>query len=261
MSVAKPSSPRMYCWKAEVYADRLAAVAQQLLAEPVVLDAEVAPLDVNRVETRVPGQLPRDLGLALGRHPVALHQGRRVVPLGPLRHLRQGRGQVLLEVVGQLAVVVCRRGQGRQVEDVRQVVPPGDVERLEVEHRRDQDDPGRRDPPVQQRVGQPRRAGGSVALAHQIDRRTPALVSRQEQPDELADRINVAPEPVKLAVQLRLHRPAETGADGVDEDQVGVVEPGRAVLDQPERRRRELAAIGEGHPLWPERSEMEPDRR
>ena len=83
----------------------------------------------------------------------------------------------LLEVVGQLLVIPRRGRVGGQEEDVRQVVRPPELERLEVEHRGDQDDAVERDPLVGEVARQARRAGRAVALADEVKRRGPASVA------------------------------------------------------------------------------------
>ena len=50
------------------------------------------------------------------------------------------------------------------------------------------------------------------------------------------------------------------GADRVDEDQVGAVEPGRVVIDQVERRRRESSDSAGSAPGAGQRSQVQPDR-
>ncbi len=110
-------------------------------------------------------------------------------------------------------------------------------------------------------AGQAGGAGGAVALADQVQRRGPAVVPGQVHPDELADRLEVSVKRVELAVQLGFRGAGIAGPDRVDEDQIGAIEPGRLIIDQPVRRGGDRRPFGGRHPPRAEGPEVQPDRR
>ena len=80
--------------------------------------------------------------------------------------------------------------------------------------------------------------------------------------DEIGDRINVLAKSVKLASVLPLLSAAVSGADWIDENQIGVAEYRVFVLDQFVWRRWSLDAIGPHvHALGSKCPEVQPDRR
>ena len=89
----------------------------------------------------------------------------------------------------------------------------------------------------------------------------PPVAACQVQTDELADGLDVAVEIPELESQLGLRRPAVAGADRVDEDEVGAIEPRLLVVDQRERRRRHPAVVEHADATGPKRAEVQPDRR
>ena len=93
-------------------------------------------------------------------------------------------------------------------------------------HRRDQHHAVQRDALIDQVSAQPGGARGAVAFADQEQRRRPALVAAEIEADELADRRDVALHAKEFLGQFFLGRAAVAGADWIDEDQVGLIEPG-----------------------------------
>src|SRR5207248_11601623 len=123
--------------------------------------------------------------------------------------------------VGWELLVIPGDGRvGREEEDVGQVVAAGEARRLEVQDGRDEDDAVEGDAVLDEVAGKPRRARRPVTLADEEERRSPALVARQVEADELADRLEVALESEILAPQLRLRRAAVARAHRVYEDEV-----------------------------------------
>jgi len=106
-----------------------------------------------------------------------------------------------------------------------------------------------------------RRAGGAVALARQEFGREPASVARGVQADEVADRLDVPLEAVPLLGLLSLDGARVARADGVDEDQVGLVEDRELVVDQLEGRLGQVPIEFEHHAARTQRAEVQPDRR
>ena len=152
------------------------------------------------------------------------------------------------------------RRVGGQEEHIGQVVALREAGGLEVQDGRDQHDAVEGDPLLDEVTGQPRRARGPVALADQEEWRAPALVAAEVEADELAHRFDVALNAPELLAQLRLHRPAVPGPHGVDEDEVGLVEPALIVVDELIGRRRHAAVVEHLHALGADRPQVQPYR-
>ena len=223
--------------------------AQQLLAEVPDLEAQVGVVQVALVETRVARETVEDLGALRGGQPVALGEGDRIGGRGPALDLVENRPErLLLQVRGELPMVPGGGRVGRQEERIRQVIPLREAGGLEVQDRRHEEVAGQ--------ARGPRRA---VALAHQEQRRAPALVAGEVEPDELSHRLDVPLDAPELLPQLRLGGAAVARAHGVDEDDVGQIQPGMLVVHQLVGRRRHHAVLAHLHPLGSHRPEMKPD--
>ncbi len=158
-------------------------------------------------------------------------------------------------------MVPRRRRVRRQVQHVRQVVAFRELRRLEIQDRGDEDDAVEGNALLDEGAGQAGRACRPVAFADQKQRRGPPVAACQVEADELADGLDVAVEIPELRSQLRLRGPAVAGADRVDEDEIGAIEPRLLVVDQRERRRRHPAVIEHADATGAERAEVKPDRR
>ena len=242
-------------------AHRPPAVAQQLLAEPARLDAEVGVLHPSGVQ---PGEARRFRGDARslgGREFRAPRERRPVVLVSEAPRL----GEQVVETrpfLRERAVIPGRRGVGRKESEVREIVSFPEPDLAEVqdgghEQHAVEGDAGAIDQ-VAAQTGGARRA---VTLPDQVERGSPPLVPGQVQPDELADAADVLLQaPELLAVGLGL-RAAVPGSHRVDEDQVGEVEPGGLVVHERVGGRRQAAVFQHLHPPGAERAQVEPDRR
>src|SRR6202035_2621944 len=117
------------------------------------------------------------------------------------------------------------------------------ADRAVVEDGGDETDTVKRDALVDQMASQARGPKGAVTFARDEQGRYPALVVLNVQADELAYRLNVALDAVVFAGDFLGLGPAVTRAHGVDEHQVGLIEPGGLVVDELKRRRRHVAVV------------------
>ena len=160
-------------------------------------------------------------------------------------------------------VIQSGRGHRRQIEDVGHLVAGRVGAGAEIEDRRDEDDAVERD--VVERplelVQDGRGAGGTVAFAAEIFGRVPAAILVEPQTNELGDGLGVLGHaPIILRVGLA-QSVAETRPDRIDEDDVGDVEKAFRIVDDRERRRAVIGAVGRDRdPFRPERAHVEPDR-
>src|SRR6185369_9491564 len=115
-------------------------------------------------------------------------------------------------------------GESRNQQNVRLVVTLGVFESLKAERGGEQRDAIERDALVREIAGDASRAGGSVALAEKEERRTPALVASEIQPDEFAESFDITFDAQKFLRQLGICGTAEAGLHGVDEHDITLVE-------------------------------------
>ena len=145
-------------------------IAQQVLAEPLDLDAEIVLLHHPSFEPGVARE-PLCNGAAFVRGKRrALRERRRVRAAGPGLDFAERGPEIPLQVGGEALVVPRRRGVGRQVEHIGQVVARGEPGRLEVEDRRDEQYAVEGDPPFEQMLREPGGARGAIALSHHEQR-------------------------------------------------------------------------------------------
>jgi hypothetical protein len=83
-----------------------------------------------------------------------------------------------------------------------------------------------------QPVGEAGAADAAVALAHHEDGAEPAVLGGEIGADELADGGDVTVDAPETGTELGLLGAAVAGADGVDEDEVGLGEEAVVVRDQ-----------------------------
>ena len=223
-----------------------ALVLEEHRAEQLRVDAQVGLFDRVLAQAGVSRQALDRLGAPRRLQARAARQHRRVFIERPLLDFAQRLLKVPLKLGRELLVVEGGRGVARQVDQVGQVGAAAEAEGLEVEDRGDEDDAVEVDAVlVEQVLAQGRGPGRPVALAGQELGAGPALVAGRVKADELADPAHVLLHAGELLLLLARRRPAEAGADGVDEDQVGGVEPGVLVVDQAVGRRWGGALVGE----------------
>src|SRR6185436_1690850 len=102
-------------------------------------------------------------------------------------------------------------------------------------------------------------AGGAVAFAGEKFGGEPALVFRGVEADEVADRGDVFADAPELLTFFAGRGTGIAGADGIDEDHVGEVQPGIFVVDPAIGRRGDLAVFEELDPLWPGGAHVQPN--
>src|SRR5262249_24114219 len=96
--------------------------------------------------------------------------------------------------------------------------------------------------------------------------RVPALVLGGPETDEVSDPADVFLEAVELVGVGALYGTGVAGRDGVDEDQVGDIEPGKLVVDELVRRRGDgglagvFIGVGEVHAPGADAAQVQPDR-
>ena len=103
-------------------------------------------------------------------------------------------------------------------------------------------------------------AGRAEALAREVLGRGPAAVGGDPVADEVGDGARVLVEPPERLALVLAERPRETGADRVDEHEIGEVEDGLRVVENRIGRRAIVDGVARhDHPARPERSHVKPD--
>src|ERR1051326_836926 len=105
---------------------------------------------------------------------------------------------------------------------------------------------------------EPGGTGGAVAFADHKERRGPALIAAEVETDEFADGFDIAAQAEEFARLVALNGAAVAGAHGIDEDQIGLVEPGVFIVDQLIRRRRHHAVRLHAYALGSDGAEVQP---
>jgi len=192
----------------------------------------IYPVDHAGAGVRVERAAPKQRGGVLGERPLLDfgHQGLEV---------RRG-------LLRQRVQVTRGDGVGRQVDDVGEVVAGRELDRVELQDRRDQDDAVQVDVRALQVAGEHRRPGRAVAFSEQEAGRIPAVVRAEETPDELGERLRVLVDAPVVGARRLAQGVAEAGADRIDHDDVGDVEDRPGVVLERVGRRSLRADIG-GH--------------
>ena len=114
-----------------------------------------------------------------------------------------------------------------------------------------------------QLLGEKRAAEAAVTLADEEFRRGHAVVAAQPARDDRRQRVDIAVDRIIAVADVLLgaDRAAVAGADRIDEDEVGEVEPGLGIGDDGRRRRRADARAVEGQTPRAEHAEMQIGRR
>ncbi len=179
--------------------------------------------------------------------------------------VRERKALGLRDAAGGGSRVVGGRGcgVGRQDEGGGEKIAFCLMQGREVERRRDQDETfDDHVDVVRQGLRHRRRPETAIALADQPDRRGPALMPGQPEPDYRAERSDIGAHVPERLVRIFLLAlaAAETGAHRVDKDEIGKAQPSRGVVDQVNRRGRHGAAFRGLQDLRAERAEMQKDR-
>ena len=224
--------------------------AVQLALERRGIDPAGELLDQRRIEARKGGDPRRDArdrgGVALALDEIEQIVARRVV----------------LDVAQRLAAVLPL-GVERRRRHRRQVIDPGHrhvarfAEIGEVDHRRDHHQAADADALILEQMRDLRRAKAAIAFAgDELDRLlAPGLLDPFA--DEHGERLGVAvdrPEAPATLIAAR-RNPAVAGAGRIDEHEVGEVEPGLGVGDQP--RWLGYGKVRERQPPRPDGAEVE----
>jgi hypothetical protein len=238
-----------------VGAEDAALVAQQLLREDPGVDAAGLLLDELGVEA---GELGHPRDEPFDRRGV-LHAAQQVADV-----FAGGVGLDLLQPFGGEGVLALHGGGGqrREKRHPRQGRVVGLAPPAEVEHGRDQRHAAQADAVLAlEPLGDQRAAEAAVALAGEKGGRGGAAVRRQPAGDEVRQRLRVAVHRKVARAQLvgGLHEPAEAGPHGIDEDEVGEVEPGFGVGDEIRRLGGRNLAL-ERQPPGAEPAELEKGR-
>ena len=223
------------------------------------VEAQVALFDVARVQPGIPHQFIDDAFALGGGQRIALVERGRVLAHGEAFDFLEERAQVLLlQVLRDLLVVPGIGRVSGQFQLVHQVVRPG-PDGLQVEGRGDQDHAIERDAAVDQVAGQSGGAEGAVALPGDEQGREGAVVAGHVHADEFAHRLQVAGDAVHAARDLHRLGAAVAGAHRIQEDQVGLVQPGVGVVLHLVGRRRHGAIGHELGTARAHRAHMHPD--
>ena len=159
-------------------------------------------------------------------------------------------------------MVPVHRGFGRHVGFEGKIVARSGEDRIEVEHRREQDNAVERHVPILQVVDQRRRARGAVTFAEQKLGRVPAIVERDVALDELCERGGVLIDAEDRLVVDAGHHPAVAGSRCVDKDEIRLVEQAVLIVDQRIRRPGVRLRVGGKHDApRAEGTHVEIDRR
>ena len=154
------------------------------------------------------------------------------------------------------------RGVRREEERVGPVVAGNGEDRLDVERDRDEDHAVEGHPFDRlQPVHDAARARRPVAFAEEVFGRVPAAVVADVLLDEPRDRFDVRVDPPEILVLGVAEGPRVAGADGVDHDEVGLVDDAEGVVDELVGRRRRGRGVGRHDAAGAERPEMQPDGR
>ncbi|MNE39934.1 hypothetical protein D3C80_1339160 [compost metagenome] len=142
----------------------------------------------------------------------------RIGPPGEFAHL----GHIGFEAGGAVGYGVVIPGRGRigRHQYGKVVVRPA----VAVDHQRQQDHAIELHALVLKPIGQTGGPGGAVGFAKQIFGRSPALVHRDVAGDEAGEGIHVLLGAPEIASGRVADRPRIAGPDGVDEDEVRLVE-------------------------------------
>ena len=111
-----------------------------------------------------------------------------------------------------------------------------------------------------ERLGEAGRAKSAVAFADDEFRRGEPLVGREPFADDHAEGVDVAADRPEFLARLvsRGDDLAVAGARGVDEDEIGEIEPGLRIVDERRRCGRVDRRAAHRQPPRPERAEIEP---
>ena len=196
------------------------------------------------------------------RQPVPFRERHEVIAVSEGARFVHRLVEVRLKIRRQLLVVPRRDRIGRQETRVLHVVPGAAPERAEVDHGRHEHDAVELDAVARLQItSDSGRAHRPIAFAEKILWRRPPLELREVEPDELGERFDVLPNPVKLLRILTVRGAAEPRRDRVDGDDIGHVEERVLVVDEPVWRRG-LKPLGRHlDPPRPEHSHVQPDRR
>ena len=104
-------------------------------------------------------------------------------------------------------------------------------------------------------------AGRAIAFANDELGRAPALVARHVKADELGDGRGVLLQAVELSGILGGYRPAVAGADGINEDQVCLIEQRELIVHQPVRWWQGRSVLRQAHTPRAQHAKVHPDRR
>jgi hypothetical protein len=100
----------------------------------------------------------------------------------------------------------------------------------ERQRQADEHRPAHTSPATLERFGDRSRARHAVAFTRQKQRGIVRVKAVSIDANELGDRLRVAARLIELGSVLGFDRPAVAGADGIDEDEIGEVEPAAAVV-------------------------------
>ena len=131
-----------------------------------------------------------------------------------------------------------RRRVGRQNQRIRQIVARAAADGAKIQHAAHEDEAVQiKSVAAAEMFRETGGAKDAVAFAADVFRREPAVVPRRPEPDEFADGIQIRFVAEKLVGLFIFRRAAETGGDGINENQVAGVEDGKFIVRQGERRR------------------------
>jgi hypothetical protein len=168
----------------------------------------------------------------------------------------------LLLVALDALVMEGDAGELGEVDDVADIVAGRGVDGAEVEQGGEQDDSVEAHPEAALHVlGETGGAHTAVGFAEDELRRVPAIVLGDPAADEVADRLDIAAQPVELGRLGAALGTAVAGGHRVDQDDVGGVEDAVGVVDHGGRWLwRRGAVFRDVNSLGAEYAEVEPDR-
>ncbi len=202
----------------------LTLIPQQLLGEACLVDAQVGAIPVILADAREALEACQHCGTLFCRRASALEKHGRVLVHSESFCLRKKVRQRVRAIVDGL-VVPGRRGKGREVVDVGEVIGRAVIAADKVHVRRHQNHAVKGDAVGrQQLVGHTTGANAAVALTEEVFRRLPATIVRDIAGNEVRHGLDVVIHAPEVFALCLTDRAGEARAHGVDHHEVSLVE-------------------------------------
>ena len=129
-----------------------------------------------------------------------------------------------------------------------------------MQHGRNQDQSAEGDTHINQTPGETGATGCAIGLSGHKERACPAVVTCQEEADELRETVQISINAKELLRRFFILGVGEAGLDRVDKDDVRDIQPCKGVVFNDVRRRRQRAIREHRNTLGANRPKVQPDR-